>query len=131
MNNFIMVVVGIVGIFLVFQLIMKYKSWSRRGKQAPKVGGALGRSILKGEKIVAYFYNPTCRACKTQERYLPTVQEKFKNIFRINAAKERETANAFGIMGTPTTIVIEGGIIKAYFVGITPASKMLSSLDVN
>lgn len=126
-----MVVLGIVGIFLLFQLIMRYKSWSRRGKEAPKVGGPLGKSILKGEKTIAYFYSPTCRACKTQEKYFPSVQEKFKNIFRINAAKERETATAFAILGTPTTIIIEGGIIKDYFVGITPASKLLSSLDLN
>ncbi|NOQ97404.1 MAG: hypothetical protein GQ561_04495 [Calditrichae bacterium] len=131
MNNLIFVVVGIVGLFLLFQLIMKFKSWSRRGKEAPKVGGALGKAILKGEKTIAYFYSPTCRACKTQEKYLPSVQNKVNNIFRINAAKERETATAFGVMGTPTTVIIEAGIIKDYFVGITPASKMLSSLGVN
>jgi len=131
MNNFIMVLVGIVGLFLLFQLLMKFKSWSRRGKEAPKVGGALGKSIIKGEKTIAYFYSPTCRACKTQEKYLPSVQKKFNNIFRINAAKERETATAFGIMGTPTTVIIESGIIKDYFVGITPASKMLHSLGLN
>jgi thioredoxin 1 len=131
MNNFIFVMVGIIGLFLLFQLLMKFKSWSRRGKPAPKVGGSLGRSILSGEKTIAYFYSPTCRACKTQEKYLPSVQNKFNNIHRINAAKERETATAFNIMGTPTTIIIEEGIIKDYFVGITPANKMLHSLGIN
>jgi thiol-disulfide isomerase/thioredoxin len=131
MTNFVLVVVGIIGLLMFFQLIMKYKSWSRRGKTAPKVGGALGRSILKGEKTIAYFYSPTCRACKTQEKQLPSVQDKVNNIFRINAAKERETATAFGVMGTPTTVVIEAGIIKDYFVGITPAGKMLKALGLS
>ena len=64
------------------------------------------------------------------EKYLPKVQAKFANIIRINAATERETATAFGVIGTPTTVVIDKGVIKAYFVGITPPNKILRSLEV-
>ena len=131
MNNFVLVIVGIIGLFVILQFLMKFRSWSRRGKPAPRVGGALGKSILKGDKILAYFYSPTCRACKTQEKYLPGVQEKFKNIYRINTAREQETAHAFGVIGTPTTIVIKNGIIKDYFVGITAVPKLLHSLELN
>ncbi|UCF63359.1 MAG: thioredoxin family protein [bacterium] len=130
MNNFVLVILGIIGLFVIFQFVMKFRSWSQRGKPAPRVGGSLGKSIIKGEKILAYFYSPNCRACKTQETYLPGVQEKFKNIFRVNAAKERDIASAFGIIGTPTTIVIENGIIKDYFVGITGVPKLLHSLEL-
>ena len=130
MNNIILVIVGVVGLFLLLQLLFKFRSWSRRGKPAPSVGGALGKSILKGEKVLAYFYSPTCRACKTQEKYFPGIQDKFKNIHRINAAKEQDTARAFGVMGTPTTIIIENGVIKDYFVGIAGVPKLLQSLNL-
>jgi hypothetical protein len=42
--------------------------------------------------------------------------------------KESEVASAFGVMGTPTTIIIDKGIIKEYFVGITPPAKIIKSL---
>jgi len=131
MNNIILVIVGVIGLFILLQLLFKFRSWSWRGKPAPAVGGALGKSILKGEKILAFFFSPACRACKTQERYLPGIQEKFKNIHRINAAKDQDTARAFGVMGTPTTVIIENGVIKDYFVGITGIPKLLRSLNLH
>jgi thioredoxin 1 len=131
MQNFFYILIGIIAIFLILRLLMVVKVWTRRGKVAPKVAGQLGRHIESGEKLVAYFYSPTCSACKTQEKYLPRIQEKFKNIIRVNAAKDREMSLAFGIMGTPTTIIIDKGIIKDYFVGITPPQKILHSLGIS
>lgn len=131
MENFLFILVGIIAIFFILKLLMMIRVWTRRGKGAPKVGGQLGRHIESGEKVVAYFYSTTCRACKTQEKYLPRIQEKFKNIIRVNTAKEREMSVAFGIMGTPTTIIIDKGIIKDYFVGITSPQKILHSLGIN
>jgi thioredoxin 1 len=111
------------------QLIIKFKGWQKRGKAAPEIGGPMGKAIKKGNKLIAYFYSPTCRACKTQEKYLPDLEGKIDDIYRINAAKDTRIAAAFGIMGTPTTVVIEKGIIRNYFVGITPAKKLLDSLS--
>lgn len=128
MHNFIYIIIGIVGIILIMQFLIRLKSWTKRGKNAPRVSGSLGKSIQQGEKVIAYFYSPTCSACRTQEKYLPKIQENFTNIFRINAVKEREVATAFGLMGTPTTVIIDKGIIKEYFVGITPPAKIIKSL---
>jgi len=74
------------------------------------------------------FYQPT-NLTKTQEKYFPRIQEKFQHIIRINAVKDRDTAVAFGVMGTPTTIIIENGKIKDYFVGIAQPNKILKSLN--
>lgn len=128
MHNFIYIIIGIVGIILLMQFLIHLKSWTKRGKNAPRVSGSLGKSIQQGEKVIAYFYSPTCSACRTQEKYLPKIQETFTNIFQINAVKEREVASAFGLMGTPTTVIIDKGIIKEYFVGITPPAKIIKSL---
>ena len=129
MSAFIYTILGVVGIFLLLQLLVKLRGWQKRGKAAPDVGGPLGKAIKNGTKLIAYFYSPTCRACRTQEKYLPQADKKANTVFRINAAKETKTAAAFGVMGTPTTIIIENGIIKKYFVGITPAKKLFDSLN--
>ncbi len=131
MSAIVYVIVGIVGLIVLLQLSAKLKARARRGKPAPGVNGQLGKSIRKGDKLIAYFYSPTCRACRTQEQYLAAIQEKFKNIIRINAAKDRDTASAFGIMGTPTTIIIDHGIIQDYFVGITTTNKILQKLKIS
>ncbi len=130
MTNFIYVVVGIILLFVLLQVSLRMRSWFRKGKSAPQVDGKLGQQIKKGTPVIAYFYSPSCSACRVQEKNLQQVQEKFKNIMRINAGKEHQTARQFGVMGTPTTVVIENGIIKNYFVGVTPASKLLNTLNV-
>ena len=130
MNNFLYILIGIIFILILLRLSVKIRVWTKKGRAAPQVGGQLGKYIQKGEKVIAYFYSPTCKACKTQEKYFPRIQEKFQNIIRINAAKDRDTAVAFGVMGTPTTIIIENGKIKDYLVGITQPNKILKSLNV-
>jgi thioredoxin 1 len=129
MNSIIYVIVGVIAIFLLMQLLVKFKGWQKRGKAAPEIDGPLGTAIKKGNKLIAYFYSPTCGACKTQEKYLPKLEGKTDNIYRINAARDAKIAAAFGIMGTPTTIIIKNGIIRNYFVGITPTKKLLDSLN--
>ena len=128
MDNILYVILGVIGFFILLQVLLKFRAWRKKGKAAPDVGGALGRAIQKGDKLIAYFYSPTCRACKTQEKFLPKLDEGTGSVFRINAAKEGQIASAFGIMGTPTTVVIEKGIIKNYFVGVTATSKLIKSL---
>ncbi len=129
MNNFLYILLGIIFILILLRLLVKIRVWTKKGRAASPVGGQLGKYIQKGEKVIAYFYSPTCNACKTQEKYFPRIQEKFQNIIRINAAKDRNTAVAFGVMGTPTTIIIENGKIKDYFVGIAQPNKILESLN--
>ncbi len=131
MLNVLYVILGIIGLFVVLQVSLRMKGWLKRGKPAPEVSGKLGQQIRRGEKILAYFYSPNCSACRTQEQMLPKVQEKFKNIQRVNAGREPQVARAFGVMGTPTTVVIEKGVIKAYFVGVASPAKLLKSLGVS
>jgi thioredoxin 1 len=119
----------IIGLFLFWNFSLRLRGRKQKGKQAPLVKGRLGKAIARKEKVVAYFYTPTCRACRTQERYLPEIQKKFPNIIRIDASKQLEIAREFGVMGTPTIVVIDEGIIKDYFVGITPPHKILQSLN--
>jgi thioredoxin 1 len=129
MNGIIYIIVGVIAIFVLLQFLVRFRGWQKRGKAAPDVGGPLGKAIKNGKKLVAYFYSPTCRACKTQETYLPKSEGNSNIIYRINAAKDAKTAAAFGVMGTPTTVVIENGIIKNYFVGITSGRKIRESLN--
>jgi thiol-disulfide isomerase/thioredoxin len=131
MSAILYILIGIVGLFVLLQLSAKLRARARKGKPAPSVNGQLGKSIQRGDKVLAYFYSPTCRACRTQEQNLEKIQEKFKNIIRINAAKDRDAASSFGIMGTPTTIIIDHGIIQEYFVGITPPNKIFQKLNIS
>lgn len=131
MMNFVYILAGVFGLLLLMQVSFRLRGWLKKGKPVPEVGGKLGTQIKRGGKLVAYFYSPTCSACRTQEKNLAQVQEKFSSIIKVNVARDMDAARAFGVMGTPTTVIIEKGVIKNYFVGITPATKLLNALNLN
>lgn len=128
MSNLLMVVLGVVGLFLLLRFFMWFKSWSKKGKPAPEVGGKLGQFVKRGSSVIAYFYSPSCSACKVQEKNLAQVQQKFSNIVRINVAHDHDVARKFGVMGTPTTVLIKDQKIQQYYVGVTPSTKILNAL---
>ncbi len=111
------------------QFVIKFKGRRLRGKEVPPVKGKLGTAIRKHPKVIAYFFSPTCNACRTQERYLPKVQEVFPHIVRINVRTDPDTAQQFQVMGTPTTVVIENGRIKEYFVGIVSPRDLIRAVE--
>ncbi|NOX38755.1 MAG: thioredoxin family protein [Calditrichaeota bacterium] len=124
----VIILLVIIGFFIFMQVMFRMRGWRRRGKPVPEVKGALARAIRQADQVVVYFYSPACRACRTQEQFLPSVQQKVKQLVRINVRKDLDTAQKFGVMGTPTIVVIENRVIKDYFVGITPANRILRSL---
>ncbi len=125
----VLVLLIIIGFFVFMQVLFRMRGWRRRGKPVPEVKGALARAIRQSDPVVVYFYSPACRACRTQEKFLPAIQQKVNQLVRINVRKDLDTAQKFGVMGTPTIVVIKNRVIKDYFVGITPANRILRSLE--
>ncbi len=111
------------------QFVIKFRGRRLRGKPIPEVGGKLGTAIRKHPTVIAYFYSPSCSACRTQEKYLPKVQEVFPHIVRINVRNDMATAQKFQVMGTPTTVIIENGRIKEYFVGVVSPRDLLRAVQ--
>ncbi len=117
-----MVVVGIIiaviiGGFTILQLSMILRMKLKKGKKVPSLGGAYGRRIKKGDRVLLYFYSTNCRACKAITPIVKSLQKKRRDIFSINISKDMETAQKLSVMGTPSFVVVEEGIIKEYKAG--------------
>jgi len=125
------VIVGFVSVFLLMQAYVRLKAWRFRGRFAPKVNGSLGKAMAKYPRLIVYFYSPSCGACRIQESYWPEVEKRFRPIIRVDVRKQMDVARAFGVMGTPTTVIIQKGRITGYFVGIVPPRKILKHLGVS
>lgn len=130
MHPAVIILLSILGLFVILNLGMRFRGLTRRGKPVPDIGGALGKSLAERETTIAYFFTPACGACRTQERYWPEVRQRFSNIISIDASRNYEAARSFGVLGTPTIVVIQNGVIKDYFVGVTPPAKIFKALDL-
>jgi len=129
-----MVVVGIilavlVGGFILLQLSMALRMKMKKGKTVPVLGGAHGRMVKAGSKVMMYFYSPNCRACKSITPIVRTLSKKHKNVFSINITKDMDTARQLGILGTPSIVLVEGGVIKEFMAGAIGESQILAMLN--
>jgi len=124
MSTVLTIVVGIVALFIGMQLFMVLKMKFKKGKSAPQLDGKPGRLINSGEKILFYFYSPGCRACKPMTPFIKNMAKRNKKIFPVDISQDMRTAQKFGVMGTPSTVVINAGKIEEFLVGFQPEDRV-------
>lgn len=117
-----MTTIGVVlGIFasllIVLQLVIVINSRRRRGRRILGVGGVLGEAVNSGDRVLAYFYSTSCPECKAQTPIIDTLQNEYANVFKVDVAEHFEAARAFGVMATPTTVMVDQGKVVDVYVG--------------
>ncbi len=131
MSIFVYVLGGLVGIFLLFILMQQLlirKMQKLKGTPAPELSGREGKVIQKGQRAIFYFYSPQCNACRAITPIIDEMQKKNPRIFKINLAEDREIAMKFGIMATPTTVLIENKMITELLIGPQKKEVLMSLL---
>jgi len=117
METILYIVLTIVGLFVLMQLYIRLSAVLKKGKVIEGVKGKLGSDIRSGRKLLVYFYTNSCAACKPMTPMIDHLKKEFKNIHKINLASEMDVARAFGVMGTPATILVEDQKIKSFNLG--------------
>jgi len=86
---------------------------------------------LKKEKSLFYFYAPNCSACKRQQPIIDKLQKEFNNIIKIDVSKDLPTARKFGVMATPTMVLMNKNKIQEIFIGLRPEALLRSKLRIS
>ncbi len=128
----LIVVYILVGVFIAFmgmQYLMVLRSKKNKGKHVEQVGGKLGRMMTMGERAMVYFYSPSCRACKYQTPIIDRLISDGHKIQKVDISRDMTTARKFGVMATPTTVVIKGNQIVEFLVGAKTEDKLRRYLN--
>ena len=128
MATVLSIVVVLVALFVGMQFFMVFKMKFKKGKAAPQLDGKAGKMTINGEKVLFYFYSPGCRACTPMTPVIKNLAKKNKNIFAVDISKDMTTAQKFGVMGTPSTVLVEAGKIKEFLVGFQSEGKVKALL---
>ncbi|MDA3941295.1 MAG: thioredoxin family protein [Spirochaetia bacterium] len=126
---FIYIVLGLIAAFFLLQFSMGLKMRMKKGKSVPDMNGAHGRMVKNGSKVMMYFFSPNCRACKSITPIIRSLSKKHKNVFSINITKDMDTARKLGILGTPSIVLVESGIIKEFMAGAIGESQIIELLN--
>lgn len=127
--NIISVLAILVALFFGFQYFMIFKTRFKKGKPAPALSGTYGKALKGGKSVLFYFYSPSCGACRTMTPLVGKYTKNNPRCFKVDISKDMDTARAFGVMGTPSTVVVEGGKIKEFAVGPKPEAEFIRMLD--
>ncbi len=75
------------------------------------------------------FDAPNCGACRKMAPILAAIAERYPGrVFSLSVMTHRSLAQSLRIMGTPTMLLIQNGLIVKVFVGITPMSQLMQNL---
>ncbi len=117
METILYLVLTVVGLFVFMQLYIRLLSFFKKGKQISGVKGKIGKEIETGNKVLIYFFTPSCSACKPMTPVIDELSRKFNNLFKVNLASDTEIGRSFGVMGTPALVLVEDKKIKSYILG--------------
>ena len=84
---------------------------------------------LKKEKSLFYFYAPNCSACKRHQPIIDKLQNEFNEIIKIDVSKDLPTARKFGVMATPTIVLMNRNKIKEILIGLRSEALLRSKLS--
>jgi thioredoxin 1 len=129
MSGVVYAVLVIIGFFVIMRILIWVNGRIKKGKTIQPFAGDIGRKIQAGERMLLYFYSPTCGACKSMTPLIDEMKKDKNNIYKINLAQDREIGSVFGIMGTPATIVVENSRIDQFYLGAR-SKKFLTGLII-
>jgi len=122
--NTILLISAVLILFFGFQKYQMWKMQKNRGNPAPALSGQYGDAIDSGKASLFYFHSPSCGACRSMTPVISEFTGGGSRCFSVNVAQEMSVAQAFGVMGTPSTVIVENGIIRDFLVGPRPQSEL-------
>ncbi len=104
-------------IFFQFYLIRKSKKIVGSTIDLSQIPESIRKVLEKGKTLI-YFYSPSCGPCRIQAPVIEKLKNELKNVISIDISGDFRTARVFGVMGTPSTVIVEDSIVKQVFVGV-------------
>ncbi len=130
MTYILYAVILIIAGFISLQVFMITKMKRKKGMRIePEKLPAEFRDKFNKNKLLVYLFSPACSACKVMEPVIDEFSRKNSNVMKIDIRKNMDIARYFGVMGTPSTIVVKKGVISDILIGIKTESDLLKSYN--
>jgi|WetSurMetagenome_2_1015567.scaffolds.fasta_scaffold40445_2 thioredoxin 1 len=108
---------GIALLFLIAQIGVVAHDRKQLNREVGSLKGEIGEAVRTGDRVIAYFYAPTCRESRSQTPIIDRLAADMHNVFSVDITEEFEVARAIGIHTTPSIVIFEGGEIRDLLVG--------------
>ncbi|MFP3158805.1 MAG: thioredoxin family protein [Hydrogenobaculum sp.] len=91
-----------------------------------KLKGATLNEFKNEKRLILYFYSENCGACKVMAPIIDSIKEVKVKKIDVFSKEGAKLVQELGIMGTPTTVLIEKGKVLNAFVGVKKKEDILN-----
>ncbi len=120
----------IIILMLALKFIMQKRAQKSQGKSIDtSLFDEEIKTLLNGNKSILYFYTPTCGVCKQQTPIIDKLKEELSMVGKIDLSQNQSAAPEFGILGTPTTILMKGNVVGEVFVGLKKSDFLKTKFE--
>ncbi len=119
-------VVGLFVLMVGMRVLMNVKASRMRGAAVPPLPGKAGKHVKAGKSGLLYFYSPACGACRTMTPIIKKLSESREGVFAVDISRDMATAQALGVMATPTMVTVRKGHVDQVVIGPRPPATIES-----
>lgn len=85
--------------------------------------------VAMAMEALLYFFSPHCGPCRALTPDVEALSHQFDNVFLIDVSQDAATARSFGVMVTPTVLLITPQAVSSALLGRTSATKLRQLLS--
>ncbi|MCC6395824.1 MAG: thioredoxin family protein [Bacteroidetes bacterium] len=115
-------------LMIILQITIAVRSRRLQKRRLQRLGGPLGEAVASGDRLLAYFYSPSCTESRQQTPIIDTLQGEYENIFKVDVGEHFDAARAFGVKTTPTPRIVEGGKVVEVLIGPRNEDRLREAL---
>ncbi|MFT4627910.1 MAG: thioredoxin 1 [Myxococcota bacterium] len=109
-----------VGLLFGVQVMAQRRMSAMSGQAAPEVPGVLAF----GDDAVLFFHSPSCGPCRMMAPQVKSLAASDRRVQSIDVSASLESARAFRVMTTPTTILVRAGTVAEVRLGAMPPAAL-------
>lgn len=116
MEIVVYLVIAAVSALLALQWVFRYRMRRLIGRRVEGAGhDETGAQAVS--KRLYYFFSPNCGPCRTMSPIVDRLAQRHAGVIKVDISTDLETARRFGVMGTPTTLLVKEDRIAEVLVG--------------
>lgn len=117
LGSIVLVVAGL-------QLRVFIASRRLQGHAAPKLDTLLAPSQRGYDRYLVYFFSPRCGPCRRMGPRVDALAARHSNVLKVDVSTDPHLAREFGIMATPTIVLVRGDTIERVLLGETSERRV-------
>ena len=122
-----LLLLSLAGIFLLF-VVPRLRGRLMHGRPAPDLTGLVDERLLARERLVFYFTSPDCGTCRPMVMFIDRLVAEHDNLIKVDITRDVALAHAFGVIITPTLILVRNGMVEQVLVGGRSEKKVRALL---